>query len=112
MDTTRQQKVNSLLAKDLSEIFRRDSQVYAPGKMISVMEVRITPDLSIANIYLSVFPSSEKDVVLKAVQVATKEIRHELSQKVKSQLRKVPDLRFYIDSSLDYIDKIDDLLKK
>jgi len=112
MDTTRQNKVNSLLVKDLSEIFRRDSGKYAQGRMVSVSEVRITPDLGVANVYLSVFPSNDTAAVLKEVQRATKEIRHELSQIVKLQLRKVPQLRFFIDETLDYIENIDNLLKK
>jgi ribosome-binding factor A len=112
MDSTRQKKINSLLIKDLSEIFRKNSPVYAQGKMISVSEVRITPDLSLASVYLSIFPSSEKELVLKNIETATREIRHELSQKVKLQLRKVPELRFYIDNTIDNMEKIDDLLKK
>ena len=112
MDNTRQQKVNSLLLKDLSEIFRRDSGKYAPGKMISVTEVRVTPDMGLLNVYLSVFPPKDTADVLKNVQRATREIRYELAGIVKSQLRKVPELKFFIDETLDYIDKIDGLLKK
>lgn len=112
MDSTRQKKINSLLVKDLGEIFRRDSGKYAPGRMISVSEVRITPDLGMANIYLSVFPSNETEVVLKNIQRATKEIRHELAKIVKLQLRKVPELRFFIDETMDNMEKIDNLLKK
>jgi len=79
--------------------------------MISITRVRISPDLSFAKIYLSIFPSADNNHVLQSVQDHTPRIRFDLGHKIKSQLRIVPEIAFYIDDSLDYIDKIDRLLK-
>ena len=92
-------------------MFLRNGSEYAPGKMISITKVRISPDLSFAKIYLSIFPSKDNNQVLQTVQDHASKIRFDLGTKVKSQLRIVPDISFYMDDSLDYIDKIDQLLK-
>lgn len=109
MDTTRQSKINRLLQKELSEIFLRFAQS-GNGLLISVSNVRISPDLSIARVYLSIFPTEQRDSVLKSVQENTKAIRHELAGKVRFQLRKIPDLTFFADDTLDYAQNIDNLL--
>ena len=72
--------------------------------------VRISPDLSIAKVYLSIFPSEKAQATIDSINASAREIRYELAQKVRFQLRKIPELRFYLDDSLDYIDKIDNLL--
>ncbi len=105
-------KIRSLLLRDLSEIFNRMGHEFYPGVMFTVTTVRITPDLSIAKVYLSMFPVKEKDVVLKKVNEQSSRIRYELGKRIGKQMRVVPDLKFFIDDSLDYIEKIDDLLKK
>ena len=79
--------------------------------MISVTKVQVTADLSVAKVYLSIFPSDQSDSYLKNISDNTVPIRHDLSQRMKNQLRRVPNLHFYLDDSLDYIDKIDDALK-
>ena len=112
MESTRQKKISRLLLKDLSEILRRDSAIYAPGGMISVSEVRISPDLGIAKVYLSFFPTEKAAQAMKEIELHNKNIRHELSQKVKLQLRKVPELLFFQDNTLDNIQRIDDLLNQ
>jgi len=109
MESTRQQKVNSVLQKDLAEILLRE--VVVPNTMISVTSVNITPDMSIARVNLSIFATNDKSAVLKHIQTKKSEIRFLLGERVKNQLRIVPDLQFFIDDSLDRIDRIDELLK-
>ena len=110
-ESTRQKKVARLVQKEVAEIFLRKGNEYAPGKLISITKVRVSPDLSFAKIYISIFPSANQNEILIAVQEHAHKIRFELGQKVRTQLRIVPDIVFYIDDSLDYIDKIDKLLK-
>ena len=111
METTRQNKIGRLLQKELSEIFLVETRKL-PGVMVSVSVVRVTSDLSIARAYLSIFPTEKSADILKNIQDTAKSIRHELAQRVRFQLRKMPELHFYIDDSLDYAEKIEDLLKK
>ena len=82
-----------------------------PGVLISVSTVRVSPDLSIAKAYLSIFPSDKSQEILENINRHAKDIRHEISQRVRYQLRRMPNLVFYIDDSLDYLEKIDSLLK-
>ena len=111
MESTRQAKIARLLQKDLSEIFRQQT-AKTHGVIITVSTVRVTPDLSIARAYLSVFPSAKGEEILKSIQESARTIRYELAQKVRFQLRKTPELQFYLDDSLDYIENIDHLLAK
>ena len=109
MEGKRQAKIARLIQKDLSEIFRR--QTAAMGNvLVSVSEVRVSPDLSIAKAYLSIFPSEKSQAILANIKTQSKTVRYELAQAVKQTLRKCPDLQFYLDDSLDYIDNIDRLL--
>jgi ribosome-binding factor A len=111
MESTRQKKVARLVQKELAEIVLRKGRDLAPGKMISVTQVRISPDLSLAKTYISIFPAANKEEVLKGMIDNTKSIRYDLGIKVKSQLRIVPEIVFLLDDSLDYIDNLDKLLK-
>jgi len=111
-ESHRQERVRSLLKRDLSEIFQRIGHEIFPGVMFTVTTVRISPDLSIATVYLSLFPATDKEAVLHKVRENSSKIRFELGKRVGKQLRIVPELRFFIDDSLDYIDRIDELLKK
>ena len=109
METTRQAKIARLLQKELSEIFRK--QTAKPhGVLVSVSAVRVSPDLRIARAYLSVFPSGKAQEIMESINKSAKTIRYELAQKVRYQLRTTPELSFYIDDSLDYIENIDNLL--
>lgn len=110
METTRQSKIGRLLQKELSEIFRRQTTLM-PGVLVSVSAVRVSPDLGIAKVYLSIFPSEKANDLLENIRENAKHIRHEVAQIVRFQLRKMPELNFYLDDSLDYIEKIDSLLK-
>jgi ribosome-binding factor A len=111
MESTRQKKVSRLIQKEMADIFLKKGSELAHGKMISVTKVRISPDLSFAKIYVSIFPSAGHDAILKEITDHSSRIRFEMGQKVRRQLRIVPEIAFYIDDSLDYIDNIDRLLK-
>jgi ribosome-binding factor A len=111
MESTRQKKISRLIQKEMAGIFLKKQGEIAPGKMVSITKVRISPDLSFAKIYVSIFPSNSNDQVLKSIQEHSSKIRYEMGQKTRSQLRIVPEIAFYIDDSLDYIDNIDRLLK-
>lgn len=111
MESTRQKKVSRLIQKELAELFIRKNNEIAPGKLVSVTIVRVSPDLSFAKVFLSIFPSQNQDEILNSIKVLASKIRFELGQKVRTQLRIVPEIAFFIDDSLDYIDKIDKLLK-
>lgn len=110
METTRQNRIARLLQKELSEIFLGETRK-THGILISVSTVRVSPDLSIAKVYLSIFPSEKAQEILSSIQNTAKQIRYNLAQRVRQQLRKTPELSFYIDDSLDYIEKIDSLLQ-
>ncbi len=110
MENTRQQKITRLIQKELSEIFRQQT-AKTHGVLVSVSSVRISPDLSIAHAYLSIFPSGKGEEILANITKSAPQVRHELAQKVRYQLRKCPELAFHLDDSLDYIDRIDQLLK-
>lgn len=111
MESTRQAKISRLLQKELSEIFRRQT-AKTHGTIVSVSTVRVSPDLSVARAYLSVFPSDKAKEVMDSIQASAKTIRYELAQKVRFQLRKTPELSFYLDDSIDYLENIDNLLAK
>ena len=110
METTRQNKISRLLQKELSEIFLHQAKAI-PGTLVSVSAVRISPDMSIARVYLSVFPSEKAEEIVKNINENMKTIRYELGTRVRHQLRIIPELKFFVDDSLDYIEKIDSLLK-
>lgn len=109
METTRQQKINRLLQKELGEIFLLDTKKVR-GVLVSVSIVRISPDMGNAKIYLSIFPSDKAKELLENIKANTKAIRFDLGQRVGKQLRIIPELSFYLDDSLDYIENIDRLL--
>lgn len=109
MDSIRQQKINRLIQKELSEIFRKDAQ-HLRGVVVSVSAVRVTPDLGLAKIYLSIFPSEKAKELLQSIKKNTKTIRFDLGGQLGKQLRVIPELAFYLDDSLDYLEKIDKLL--
>ncbi|NCE72191.1 30S ribosome-binding factor RbfA [Odoribacter sp. Z80] len=111
MDSIRQNKVARLIQRDLSGMFQQECKEFIQGAMLSVTTVRVSPDLSYAKIYVSIFPSEQVEAVMKSLEEHNKTIRFILGKKVGKQMRIVPELRFFVDDSLDYIDKINDLLK-
>ena len=109
MQETRQNKISRLLQKELSQIFQEQTRSMH-GLMVSVTQVRISPDLSICTAHLSIFPSERAEELLQNINRNNAQIRYSLGQRVRHQLRIVPELRFFIDDSLDYSDHIDELL--
>lgn len=110
METTRQQKIARLIQKELSDIFQRQTQA-TRGVLVSVSAVRVSPDLSIARGYLSIFPSERGEEILENINANAAQVRYELGTRVRHQLRIIPELKFFIDDSLDYLEHIDELLK-
>lgn len=110
--TTRQNKISRLIQKELSELLRRDTPLLAKGKIISVTKVRITKDMSLARCYVSIFPSTDSETALKEIKQHKGKLRGEIGNLIRHQLRIVPEFEFFIDDSLDYIEKIDKLLKQ
>ncbi len=111
MESNRQIKVAKQIQKDLAEIFRLKASVFS-GNLISVTAVKMTADLSIASVHLSIFPATDKMKVLNDIKADTKAIRFDLGKRVRNQLRKIPELNFYLDNSLDQAERITELLKK
>lgn len=109
MEGKRQAKIARLLQKELSEIFRRETAAMG-NVLVSVSAVKVSPDLSIAHAYLSIFPSEHATAIIDNINKQAKTVRYELAQAVKATLRKCPELQFHIDDSLDYIENIDRLL--
>ena len=109
MQETRQNRIARLLQKELSLIFQSQTRMM-PGVMVSVTKCRVSPDLSICTSYLSVFPSERADEIMRNINASEKTIRYDLGKRVHNQLRIIPELRFFIDDSLDYIEHIDSLL--
>jgi ribosome-binding factor A len=111
METNRQKKIGSVIQKDLVDILQGEVRKNGiTNLMISVSKVSVTSDLSVATIHLSIFPQEKAKETLVAIKTNSKLIKHDLSQRVRLQLRKVPNLVFFIDDSLDYIEKIDNAL--
>ena len=111
METTRQQKIARMLQKELGEIFL----LYArklQGTLITVTGVRVSPDLGVVHVHLSVFPSEKANSVLEQVKTDSKALRFDLGKRVRHQLRIVPELFYHVDDSLDYIENIERLLKQ
>ncbi len=110
--STRQNKISKLIHREMAEIFLRINKTKYAGKLISVTIVRVTKDLGIARIYLSIYPSEFASEILSETELNSKQIRGELGRKLGKTLRIIPELEFYIDDSLDYIDNIDKLIHK
>lgn len=110
MDSQRQQKFARLIQKDLGEIFQHDTKNLFNGAFITVTSVRVSPDLSIAKVYLSFLLAKDKQQLLEDIEEKNKTIRQLLARRIKNQARVIPELRFYLDDSADYASKIDSLL--
>ena len=111
MESNRQKKIASVLQKDLVDVLQNAAQSGYRGVIISVTQVKVTVDLSIAKVYLSIFPSEKSEELLEGIRSNTALIRHEISQRTRNQLRRMPELEFFIDDSLEYIDNIERSLK-
>ena len=112
MESIRQNKISRLIQKEMGEMFQSEMAALRGHSMITVTHVSVTRDLSLARIHLSLFATQDKTALFKKITESKKEIRHALAIRVKSQLRVVPELEFFIDDALDYIEHIDQLLKQ
>ncbi len=112
METIRQKKIQSLILQEISEVFREEGAMLAPNTMLTVTKVSITKDLSIARIYISMFGSTNHDQILENIRNNHKQIRYKLGLRIGKQVRIIPELRFFEDDSLDYIEKIESLIKE
>ena len=112
MESTRQQKVSRMLQRELGEYFQQHAREMLPGKMITVTVVRISPDLGVAKVYLSIFPLHEKEEPLETIRANASSIRYDIGKKIKNQVRSIPEFIYYLDDSLDYIENIDNLLNE
>ena len=110
METTRQNKIARLIQKDMGEIFQAMGRDNFSGNMITVTKVHISPDLFLAKVYLSLYGKTEKQELLAAIKEHRKEIRLKLGNRIHNQVRSIPEIDFFIDDSLDYIENIDNLL--
>ena len=109
MDSTRQNKVARLIQKELSEMFVTQTRQMR-GVLVTVSQCRISPDMSVCRVYLSVFPSERAEEIVGNINANQKQVRYELGSRMRHQLRIVPELKFFIDDSLDYAEHIDELL--
>ena len=109
--STRQNKISRLVHREMANIFLKINKTKYQGKLISVTVVRVTKDLGIAKVYLSIFPSEFATEILKEIELINKQLRGELGRKLGKNLRVIPELQFYIDDSLDYIDHINKLIQ-
>jgi ribosome-binding factor A len=112
MDSTRQQKFARLIQKEMAEIFQIDTRNTFGPVMITVTMVRVSPDLGVAKIYVSLFPVKDKEALLQSIRDKGHELRRLLGNRIRHQVRVIPELIFYLDDSLDYAERIDELLKK
>lgn len=110
-ETLRQQKVAAQLQRDISELFSRELINLSRGVILTVTKVRMSPDLALAKVYLSVFPFDKSEAVVKNVQAASATIRGAVGRKVRNQLRIVPEFAFFVDDSMEYAENIDRLIK-
>ena len=112
IESTRQLKVAKEIQKVMAEIIRSKGMAAFGGALVSVSGVKVSPDLSVAKVYVSIFPSEKAETVMAALEENNKALRGELGHMMGKQLRIVPEIIFYLDSSLDYVEHIEELLKK
>ena len=111
MDSTRQQKFGRLIQKELGEQFQREGKSYYGQNFVTITGVRVTPDLSVARVYISIFKSPKPEDVMKLIRDSSHEIRRELGKRIRNQARIIPTLEFFLDDSLDYVDKMENIFK-
>ncbi len=112
MNSRRQEKFAKLVQRDLGDIFLQKTPSLFKGNFITISSVSVSPDMGYAKVYLSFFKVGNKNDLLDLVQLHKKEIRHELAAKIKNQVRKIPELEFYLDDSLDYVEHMEEVFKK
>ncbi len=111
MDSTRQQKFGRLIQKELGEIFQREGKNYYGQNFVTITGVRVTPDLSVARVQVSIFKAAKPEEVMNMIRDNMHEIRRELGKRIRNQARIIPALEFFLDDSLDYVDKMENIFK-
>ena len=112
MENTRQQKIAKQIQRDIAEIFQRDLSAALRGTLVTVTAVRVSPDLAHAKVYVSIFPYEKAAATLDVIESQNRAIRGALGNRMRNQVKSIPELQFFIDDSLEYIENIDSLLKK
>ena len=112
MENTRQQKVAKQIQKDVAEIFAKEGAAIVRGMLVTVTAVRVSPDFGYAKIYVSVFPFERSQELMKELERNNWFVRRALGQRIRNQLKSVPEIQFFLDDSLEYIDQIDQALKR
>lgn len=107
METTRQQKIAKQIQRDMAEIFQKEGAETVRGSLVTVTAVRISPDFSYAKIYVSVFPFERNGEVMASLEAGNWFLRRALGQRIRNQLKVVPEIQFFLDDSLEYIEQID-----
>ena len=111
IESTRQQKIGRQILRDMSDIFSKEAAPLIKGTMVSVTRVRMSPDFSLAKVYLSIFPFERSAEIMNGINAGEWRIRKALGTRIRNQLKSVPELSFFLDDSLEYIENIDNLLK-
>lgn len=111
METTRQQKIAKQIQKDVAEIFQKEGASIVRGSLVTVTAVRISPDFGYAKIYLSIFPFGKNAEVMAEIGRQNWFIRRELGRRIRNQIKNIPELQFFLDDSLEYIEHIENALK-
>ncbi len=112
MDNTRQQKIAKQIQKDIAEIFQKEGAALVRGMLITVTAVRVSPDFGYAKVYVSVFPFERSDELMRELEKNNWFIRRALGQRIRNQLKSIPEIQFFLDDSLEYIEHIDRALKR
>lgn len=112
MESVRQQKVARLIQKEMADIFLKESRVLFGNVFVSITVVRMSPDLSVAKLYLSIMLREDKKVILKEIQTQTKVLRKLLGDRIRKQVRIIPEIIFYLDDNVDYANHMDDVMSK
>lgn len=112
MESVRQQKVARLIQKEMADIFLKESRVLFGNVFISITTVRMSPDLSVAKLYLSIMLREDKKVILKEIQTQSKVLRKSLGERIRKQVRIIPEIIFYLDDNVDYANHMDDVMSK
>lgn len=112
MENTRQQKIAKQIQKDVAEIFQKEGAAIVRGSLVTVTAVRVSPDLGYAKIYVSIFPFDRSEALMREMERQNWFIRRALGQRIRNQLKSIPELQFFLDDSLEYIEHIDEALKR
>ncbi len=111
MDSNRQQKFARIIQKELSDIFTRDGRDYFGSNFVTISGIRTTPDLGIARVYISAFKTADKEALLEQIRSHTHAIRGQLGNRMRNQIRHIPNLEFFLDETLDEVDKMDKIFR-